>query len=148
MGREYRMNEIRKIRNTHALFFNELDFLHILESDKFLHPGEVSRGIVPDPKDNITYAYNSIGFRSDEFKKDHDGEHVLFAGCSETEGAGDNIENSWAGIVYNKMSETNKLSGFFNIGRSGWGWQIIIANTIEYIKAYGKPDKLLSLIHI
>lgn len=142
MGNNYRMNNIQKTRNTHALFFNDLDFLHIFESDKFLHPGEANVGIVPDPEDNIVYNYNSTGFRSDEFTKEHNGKHVLFAGCSETEGAGDNIENCWAGILYSHLSKNNNLSGFFNLGRSGWGWQIIIANIFEYIKKYNKPDEL------
>lgn len=142
MGKEYRINNIEKRRHNHALFFNELDFLHILEPDKFLHPGEASRGIIPDPKDNIIYNYNSIGFRSDEFTKEHNGKHVLFAGCSETEGAGDNLDNCWAGMVHSHLSKSNHLSGFFNIGRSGWGWQVIIANIFEYIKHYQKPDEL------
>ena len=142
MGKNYRMNNIQKIRNTHALFFNELDFLHTLDFDKFLHPGEVNIGIVPDPEDNIVYNYNSAGFRSDEFIEHHNGSHVLFAGCSETEGAGDNIENCWPGMVYDHLSKNNSLSGFFNLGRSGWGWQIILANIFEYIKKYKKPDQL------
>jgi hypothetical protein len=88
----------------------------------------------------VEYKYNSDWFRSDNFIKDHDGLHILFAGCSYTEGVGEIIENNWSNILYSKIKELYKTSGYFNIGKSGFGSHKIITNTMNYIKNYGKPD--------
>ena len=73
---------------------------------------EIDKGIVDDG--SVNYYYNTESFRCDEFKKDHDGLHILFAGCSETEGIGGNVEDAWPTMLLNKMKSKN--SGFFNIG--------------------------------
>jgi hypothetical protein len=91
----------------------------------------------------VDYRYNKDWYRSDNFIKDHDGLHILFAGCSNTEGVGCNVDNVWPTIVYNKISEDYKVSGFFNLGRGGYGWQKIISAVLKYCNEYGKPDILL-----
>jgi hypothetical protein len=90
----------------------------------------------------VTYRYNMNWYRSDTFKKDHDGLHVLFAGCSNTEGVGQDIEKTWSYLLYTELSKDYKLSGYFNIGKGGYGWQKIISATMNYINEYGKPDVL------
>jgi hypothetical protein len=99
---------------------------------------EIQSGAIDDG--SVTYQYNKDFFRSDNFKRVHDGKHILFSGCSETEGVGGNIEDAWPHILYNKISETEKCSGFFNLAKSGWGWNRIITNALIYFKKYGYPD--------
>lgn len=98
----------------------------------------------PQKKDWVVgYKYNSDWFRSEHFRKDHDGLHVLFAGCSNTEGVGSKIDNVWTKIVYDELSKEYSLSGFFSLGKGGYGWQKILSAVFKYCKEYGKPDLLL-----
>jgi hypothetical protein len=92
----------------------------------------------------VSYHYNKDYFRSDDFKSEHIGKHILFAGCSETEGQGGNIEDSWGKILFNKIS--SDASGFYNIGKSGYGWQKIISQIRIYTNRYGKPENLFVLL--
>ena len=61
-------------------------------------------------KRKVLYQLNKNFFRCENFKKDHEGIHILFAGCSETFGEGGNIENNWTRLVYDKLKENNNLS--------------------------------------
>jgi hypothetical protein len=94
----------------------------------------------------ITYVYNSDSYRSDKFTSNHDGKHVLFMGCSETEGLGSEYDTVWSKIVYDELSKHNKMSGYFNMGKAGFGWQKIISNFIQYKNRYGKPEYLFVLM--
>lgn len=143
--KEYLMKKIRKSRHSHALFFNTIDTVERSDEEEFKIYGETYDEKY-DKHNSVRYYFNSLGFRSDEFTDSHNGEHVLFAGCSETEGVGGNIESCWSYMVYEKLSEAKKLSGFFNLSRSGWGHDVIIPNIIEYISKYGKPDKIYMLL--
>lgn len=99
---------------------------------------ESSNGVIDNKK--VSYVYNKDFFRSDDFIKQHQGLHILFSGCSETEGIGDNIENAWPKILYDRISKDVRCSGFFNLSRSGWGWSRIVLNALIYFKKYGYPD--------
>jgi hypothetical protein len=115
------------------------------KSTKFsIIPPELKAGAIDDK--SVTYHYNEDFFRADPFTKNHDGKHILFAGCSETEGVGGNIEDAWSHMLYNKISEEEKCSGFFNLGKSGWGWSRIIINSLLYFKKYGYPDTYFILL--
>ena len=83
---------------------------------------------------------NSDGLRSDEFKKEHDGLHVLFAGCSVTFGDGMLEDYIWPKIVYDKMSKDNKMSGLYNLGVPGFNHVDIISQIFKYIDLYSNPD--------
>jgi hypothetical protein len=100
----------------------------------------ISETMIRDDNHSVVYKYNDDFFRSDNFIKDHDGLHILFSGCSESEGVGSNIEDAWTHILYKKISEENKCSGFFNLSRSGWGWSKIVVNALIYFEKYGYPD--------
>lgn len=91
----------------------------------------------------VQYKYNKDWFRSDTFKKDHDGLHVLFAGCSNTEGVGLNIEDTWSNLVYQELSKDYKLSGYFNIGKGGYGWEKIMSAFSNYVEKFSAPDILI-----
>lgn len=60
---------------------------------------------------NITYSFNSHGFRADEFTDD---DSIMFLGCSLTLGTGIPREHSWAHLV----SQTLNLKNY-NLGISG-----------------------------
>ena len=141
---QYLMKKVNKRKNTHAVFFNEVDTVVRQQEEEFFIGGEVPKKDY-DQDDSVRYYFNSLGYRSDEFTNLHDGEHILFSGCSETEGIGGSLDSNWAYMTYKKLSETKKISGFFNLSRGGWGHDLIIANIIQYIKKYGKPDKIYIL---
>jgi hypothetical protein len=138
--------EIEKNKFWNLLGLEQEDVIDLKERIFSTIPPENLRGKgVVDNKD-IIYKYNSDGFRSDEFTKDHDGLHIVFSGCSETEGVGDNIEKAWSHILYNQISKDRKCSGFFNLAKSGWGYSKIIPNLMIYFKKYGTPDYLFILL--
>lgn len=144
---DYSMGKIQYTHPVHAIFFNKLDSVQRLKDEEFFIRGEKESILKEFKEDNsVRYYFNSLGYRSDEFTKFHNGEHVLFSGCSETEGVGGNLDSNWAHIMYTELMKKTKLSGFFNLSRAGWGHEIIIANILEYIREYGKPDKIYILL--
>ena len=124
--------------------FDLSQFLGVKEN-KILHKAS-SETEIKDTDKSVEYKYNDMFFRSDNFITSHDGLHILFSGCSESEGVGDNIENAWTNILYNKISQDTKCSGFFNLSRSGWGWSKIITNALIYFEKYGYPDVYFILL--
>ena len=124
--------------------FDLSQFLGVKEN-KILHKA-LSETEIKDTDKSVEYKYNDMFFRSDNFTTSHDGLHILFSGCSESEGVGDNIENAWTNILYNKISQDTKCSGFFNLSRSGWGWSKIITNALIYFEKYGYPDVYFILL--
>lgn len=89
---------------------------------------------------------NSHGFRSDEFKKNHDKKHILFSGCSVTYGSGLLENEIWAKKLYNRLNIKNDLSGFFNLGLPGTSIFDIVANIFRYIDNFTKPDSIFIAI--
>lgn len=97
-------------------------------------------------KDNIIYKYNNEYFRCDDFTSNHNGTHILFAGCSESEGVGHNIEHTWTHKLYTELKKEYNLSGFYSIARAGYGWQKIISNFMIYVEKYGFPKYFFVLM--
>jgi hypothetical protein len=91
-------------------------------------------------KGNIVYRYNNEGFRCDDFGVKKDGLHILFGGCSETEGAANELEDVWSHIVYSKIKESQQTSGYYNVGKAGLTISGIVMNVFQYIYDYGSPD--------
>ena len=83
---------------------------------------------------------NSLNFRSDEFIKNHDGLHIVFAGCSNTWGSGLKQNEGWAYKTYKKILQNNQCSGYFNLAVLGSNVQSQIINLFKYFKDYGNPD--------
>lgn len=94
----------------------------------------------------VSYIYNNEYFRCDDFTDEHSGTHILFAGCSQTEGMGAPLETTWAKLLYNDLKDNNIIDGYFNIARAGFGWQKIISNFLIYEKRYGTPEYLFILL--
>lgn len=105
-----------------------------------LLPYESRMGLEPDK--DIRYKMNEYGLRSDSFKKNHDGLHILFAGDSSVEGSSNKLENIWTHILYSKIKEKEKVSGYYSVGLGGLGIPTIIQQVLIYIEEYGKPDYL------
>jgi|LauGreDrversion4_2_1035121.scaffolds.fasta_scaffold17425_5 hypothetical protein len=89
---------------------------------------------------------NSYGFSSDELTDKHDGSHLLFAGCSYTHGSGVTRKETWAHIIYEKISKEKKCSGFFNIGFPGTSILEQSFMILKYIEKFGKPETIFWLI--
>jgi hypothetical protein len=133
------------------VFFNNLDLTWM--KSEHIPSGDYSRVLSKLPVEGaaddgeVEYIYNKNGFRSGEFSDNHDGKkHVLFMGCSETEGYGGSYGEFWSSILYDTIAEKNELSGFFNLARGGWGWEKIIANSTVYFDKYGIPDYMFIML--
>lgn len=88
----------------------------------------------------VEYSFNNELFRCDHFTKEHDGLHILFGGCSNTEGVGSNIQDNWSYRLYKDISQHTKTSGFFSVAKGGYGWHQIFLNFKIYVEKYGAPD--------
>jgi len=86
------------------------------------------------------FPVNKDMFRCDEFIKEHNGKHVLFSGCSVTYGVGLYTTETWSYKIYKMISEKEKVSGYFNLGKPGTSVMDIISSVFKYISIYGKPD--------
>ena len=135
--------------------FNDKTFDSLIFSDDFISyyqrntqttilDYEKNLGIIDDG--SIIYKYNNYGMRCDDFKELHKNKHILFAGCSYTEGSSISIEHVWSKIVYESISNNENASGYFSIARSGAGIHLIWKNVLNYIKKFGVPDSLFILI--
>jgi hypothetical protein len=112
------------------------------ENNDILNVEYSDRDTYPWAKETIS-RFNNFGYRCDDFTSEHDGQHILFAGCSVTWGDGLFEDEVWAKKVYNKISEQTKCSGYFNISFPGLSILQIIYMVVEYIKRFGKPDKII-----
>jgi hypothetical protein len=93
------------------------------------------------------YSHNSLGLRDDEFENFKEGyEKFLFAGCSMTEGVGLPKKYMWSENVKKHIKKTNDKTQFYNIGMGGASTQLIIKNTVSFIKKYGKPDYIFLML--
>lgn len=96
---------------------------------------------------SIKYKYNNEWFRSDDFTNIHNSKyHVLFGGCSETEGIASPIEEVWSKMLYEDLKNKYDIDGFYSIARSGFGWQKVILNFMIYVEKYGFPTHFFILL--
>ena len=92
------------------------------------------------------YKLNEYGFRSDKFTTDHDGKHIIFAGCSYTYGDSVFLEDSWAHKLYQDIAKKEKLSGYFNLGNPGASTKESIDQIFSYIELFGNPEVIFLLM--
>jgi hypothetical protein len=141
-----------KNTNSSSVIFSGLEGSEYSNSVFGIHPREFpmfEMNNIPIPEDDgsVSYKYNSRGFRSDEFSKKTDPEknRFVFAGCSEGEGIGGNLADSWTGMTYELIKEKLNLDGFYNLSIDNFGFQKIIMNCLLYVKEFGKPDAFVVL---
>lgn len=115
----------------HALIFNDLDIQDLYPSEEWI------KNYVSSPD---IFNINSKGFRSEDFKKDHDGKHILFAGCSISYGTGLYAKETWPHLLYNKIKEKEDVSGYYNISVPASSIFDNVINIFKYIDNYSKPD--------
>lgn len=89
---------------------------------------------------------NSLGFRCDEFTKDHIGKHILFAGCSFTWGDALPKEESWPYLLLEDLKKSEALSGFFSVAYPGSSIAHQISLIFKYINDYGNPDVIFFMM--
>jgi hypothetical protein len=94
----------------------------------------------------VDYKLNNVNLRCDDFKVEHSGEHILFAGCSNTYGVGTEYERTWAYEVYFDICKNKKVDGYYNLGNNGATILEIIWQVFAYIDLYGKPDTIFLLL--
>jgi hypothetical protein len=123
------------------VFSKELDGWHNLR-DAFLNIGTKYPGDSWNDYPEDSFKPNSSHFRSDEFTDKHNGKHILFSGCSVTYGQGLYTSELWSHRLYNKISEKEKLSGYFNLGTPGRGIVDLVASIFKYCDKYGNPDSI------
>ncbi len=113
-----------------------------------VHPKELNlfdvAGIKFVDDGSVSYKYNIDGFRSDNFKISSR-DTILFAGCSEGEGIGGNIDDIWNKIIYDNINKDKPLDGFLNLSCDNFGYHKIINNCITYINKYGTPGSIVIL---
>jgi hypothetical protein len=90
----------------------------------------------------VSYLFNNDGYRCDDFMSNDNDSQILFAGCSQTEGVGSPLETIWPKILL----KNKKVSNFYSIARSGYGWQSVIQNYLIYESKYGSPVELYVLL--
>ena len=145
--------KVRDSTATWDLFWDEFDitWAQSKEYSKTKHftvnPAESQQAFGTLDDGEVTYDYNSDWFRCDEFTTEHPEKyHIVFAGCSETEGVGSPLETAWAKIVHTRLKEKFDVGGYYNLGKSGQGWHKVISSFLVYIKKYGKPTHFFVLL--
>jgi hypothetical protein len=122
------LNEIRRIcKNRH-------------EYETFEYVAKDQTWVLDYVNEPDTFKVNSLLFRSDEFTKNHDGKHILFSGCSNTYGFSLYNHEIWPWLLYNKIKEKEKVSGYYNLAIPGTGAFSMVSDIFKYINNYSKPD--------
>lgn len=134
--------------NVDDVFYNNFDITWMKAESNIRNgsPRTFTRLPIENAQDDgsVLYEYNEDYFRCDNFKNAHQNTpHILFAGCSQTEGVGAPLETVWSKLVLNSISPQ---SGFYSIAKSGYGWQKIITNFMIYVDRFGAPDYLFALL--
>lgn len=114
-----------------ALLFDDIDLENLYVSEQWIN------NFLDKPD---TFSVNSNNFRSDEFKKEHKGKHILFAGCSISYGSGLYVNETWPHLLYNKIKEKEKVSGYYNISVPASSIFSNISNIFKYVNHYSRPD--------
>jgi hypothetical protein len=71
------------------LFLNNKDLI-------FNTMGETDLDFRKNYPESMLDDFNSFGFRCDNFIDTHNGKHILFMGCSETQGSNHGLDEAWA----------------------------------------------------
>lgn len=86
----------------------------------------------------ITYNHNDWGHRCKNVNEIDLDNYILFTGCSNTEGIGSYIEDTYPYILSQKLN-----CDYYNLGLGGSGTDIMFHNLSTWIMKIRKPPKLL-----
>jgi hypothetical protein len=149
----FKPDKVRDSTSVWDIFWDEFDitWAQSQEYSKSKHftvnPAESQQFFGTEDDGEVTYDYNSDWFRSDEFTTEHPEKyHIVFSGCSETEGVGSPLETVWAKLLHTKLKQRFDIGGYYNLAKSGQGWHKVISSLLVYIKKYGKPTHLFVLL--
>jgi len=96
---------------------------------------------------SVSYEYNLDSFRCDNFTNVHKEKyHLVFGGCSETEGVGGNLNEIWSYKLYLELKEKYEIGGYYSLGKSGNGWHKIALSLMIYVEKYGKPTHFFVML--
>ena len=84
----------------------------------------------------INYRYNKYGHRSKNIEELDFDNYCLFIGCSQTEGIGLELENT-----YPYLLSKNLNCDYYNLGMSGSGMDVVLYNLITWYNQFKKPPK-------
>lgn len=145
MDKRFDYNVIKKIITPDNFFSKNLrEEVDFYEKDgysysKYLFPNELD--LVAG--DSFEYQINPQGFRGKDFNEfNKNNINILFGGCSQTLGVGLPEENTW----YKKLSDkvntlhNGRTVDFYNISVNGSSIELIVKNTIAFIKKGNIPD--------
>lgn len=89
--------------------------------ENYLEVNSKGHNIYTIDSNDISYAFNNHGFRSDEFDS-HSDVSILFTGCSYTEGVGLPVNKIWTTGLLNKLKvRTGKTIPHWNLALAGAG---------------------------
>lgn len=95
-------------------------------------------------RDDISYTFNSHGFRCDDFEKDCE---ILYAGCSFTEGIGIPLEHTWSFMFNQLVSKSIKHQPRYNsIARGGMSASGIARYVYHSIETLKHRPKILCIL--
>jgi hypothetical protein len=89
------------------------------------------------------YRLNKNFYRTNNFKKNIDGQSILFSGCSFTFGVGLPENLIWTSMLADKLNIDKE--NMFNIGVGGASIHSTIKDIMLFIRKYGKPKKIFIL---
>lgn len=90
---------------------------------------------------DFTYKINKDGYRTKHFNKlEKNKINFLFNGCSFTFGEGLPEKYLWPSILINKKYKNKQNVNYYNISSLGSSIELIIKNTLSFIRKYGKPN--------
>jgi hypothetical protein len=90
----------------------------------------------------VNYKLNNFGHRCDNFKKQHEKRHVLFAGCSFTFGEGLGYKENWSGQLYSKIEKEYDCDGYYSLGFQNGFISHIVYSVLKYCEQFGNPEFL------
>ena len=97
-------------------------------------------------KTDITYSFNSDGYRSDEFNTISE-LPILFAGCSFTDGVGLPLNHAWASILLDQIKGTSQRNiPLWNVANSGNSVDEVAASIYWHMEKYNQPLKYIVML--
>jgi hypothetical protein len=120
---------------------------YIDEDGYFISDWIASGNMAEDKNVPVTYKINKDGFRSKHFQEfDKNKDSILFGGCSWTFGEGLPEEYSWTYLLKQKIEkQSNKELDLYNTAYMGSSIDLVIKNTMAFIRKYGKPNYIVLL---